>query len=91
MHLVHIISGGLSATTIGSDTSPDLILHNEHTELLHLLAQFFNVITDDSVIDVHVGAVVEQIQTALDVDFQSGSNMMSFFLVLLEQGVVQVL
>ena len=91
MHLVHIISGGLSAAAVGSDTPPDLILHDEHTELFHLLAEFLNVVADDSVVDVHVGAMVEQIQTALDIDFQRRGNMMSFFLVLLEQRIVQVL
>ena len=48
-------------------------------------------IADDAVVDIHIGAVVEQVQTALDVDFQCGSNMVGFFLVLLEQGIVQVL
>ena len=46
---------------------------------------------DDAVIDVHVGAMVEQVQTALDVDFQSRGNMVGFFFLLLKQSVVQVL
>lgn len=91
MHLVHIIPCGLSAAAVCRDTPPDLILHNEHTEFLHLLAQFLDVVADDAVIDVHIRAVVEQVQTALDVDLQCGGNMVGFFLVLLEQGIVQVL
>ena len=35
--------------------------------------------------------MVEQVQTALDVDLQCGGNMVGFFLGLLEQGIVQVL
>ena len=35
--------------------------------------------------------MVEQVQTTLDVDLQCGGNMVGFFFVLLEQGVVQVL
>ena len=69
----------------------DLILHNEHTEFLLLFAQFLDVVADDAVIDVHIRAMVEQVQTTLDVDLQCGGNMMGFFLVLLEQGIVQVL
>ena len=59
-----------------------------YTEFLHLFAQFLDVVADDAVVDVHVGAVVEQIQTALHIDLQSRGNMMGFLLVLLEQGVV---
>ena len=82
--LVHIIPCGLSAAAVCRDTPPDLILHNEHTEFLHLLAQFLDVVADDAVIDVHVSAMVEQVQTTLDVDLQCGGNMVGFFLVLLE-------
>ena len=67
---------------------PYLILYDEHTELLHLLAQLLDVIADDAVVDVHVGAVVEQVQTALHIDLQRRGNMVGFFFVLLEQGVV---
>ena len=91
MHLIHIIPGGLAAAAVCGDTPPHLILHNEHTEFLHLFAQFLDVVADDAVVDVHIGAVVEQIQGAFHIDFQRSSNMMSFFLVLLEQGVVQIL
>ena len=84
MHLVHIIPGGLSTAAVCRDTPPDLILHNEHPQLFHLLAQFLDVVADDAVIDVHVSAMVEQVQTTLDVDLQCGGNMVGFFLVLLE-------
>ena len=90
MHLIHIISGGLSAAAIGRNATPNLVLHDEHTELFHLLAQLFDVIADDSVVDIHVGAVVEQIQRAFDVDFQRGGNVVGFFFILLEQGVVEI-
>ena len=84
VHLVHIIPCGLSAAAVCRDTPPDLILHNEHTEFLHLLAHFLDVVADDAVIDVHVGAMVEQVQGAFYIDFQSRGNMVGFFLVLLE-------
>ena len=91
MHLIHIIPGGLAAAAVCGDTPPHLILHNEHTEFLHLFAQFLDVVADDAVIDVHVSAMVEQVQTTLDVDLQCGGNVVGFLLVLLKQGVVQVL
>ena len=84
MHLIHIIPGGLAAAAVCRDTPPHLILHDEHTEFLHLFAQLLDVVADDAVVDVHIGAVVEQVQTALDVDLQSRGNMVGFFLVLLE-------
>ena len=91
MHLVHIIPCGLSAAAVCRDTPPHLILHDEHTEFLHLLAQFLDVVADDAVIDVYIGAMIEQVQGAFHIDFQCRSNMVGFFLVLLEQGVVQIL
>ena len=59
-------------------------------QLQDLFAQFLDVVADDAVIDVHVSAMVEQVQTTLDVDLQCGGNMVGFFFVLLEQGVVQM-
>ena len=44
-----------AAAAVCGDTPPDLILHNEHTELLHLLAQFLDIIADDAVVDVYIG------------------------------------
>ena len=49
------------------------------------------VVADDAIVDVYIGAVVEQVQGAFHIDFQSRSNMVGFLFVLLEQGVVQVL
>ena len=56
-----------------------------------MFAQFLDVVADDAVVDVHIGAVVEQIQGAFHIDFQCGGNVVGFLLVLLKQGVVQVL
>ena len=88
MKLVCIVSGGLSCTSICCNSAPNLILHDEHPQLFELLAQLLNVITNDAVIQIDVRAVVEDVQTALDVDFQSRSNVVGFFLILLEQSGV---
>ena len=84
MKLVCIVPGGFSCGTVGGHSAPDLILNDKHTEFLHLFAEFFNVIADDTVVDVHIGSVVEKIQRAFDVDFQSRGNMVGFFFLLLE-------
>ena len=85
MHLIHIISGGLATAAVCRDTPPYLILHDEHSQLFHLLAQFLDVIADDAVIDVHVSAMIEQVQGAFHIDFQCGGNVVGFLLVLLMQ------
>ena len=43
-------------------------------------------IANDAVVDVRIGAVVEQIQGAFHIDFQCGGNVVGFLLVLLMQG-----
>ena len=90
MELVCIVPGGFSGTTVGGDTPPHSILHDEHTEFFQLLAKLFDVKTDDAVIDIHVGVVVENVQTALDVDFQRSRHMAGFRFILRQQGVVQI-
>ena len=70
MELVHIVAGGLSGGTIGCNTSPDLILHNQHSKLFQLLAKFLDVIADKAVLNVHIGSVVEEIERALHIDFK---------------------
>ena len=50
----------------------------------------FDVKADDAVIDIHVGVVVKDVQTALDVDFQRSRHMAGFRFILRQQGVVQI-
>ena len=90
MELVCIVPGGFSGTAVGGHTPPHGILHDEHTQLFELLAQLLDVKTDDSVIDIHVGVVVKDVQTALDVDFQRSRHMACFRFILRQQGVVQI-
>src|SRR5699024_10876889 len=53
--------------------------------------QLPNVVADKAVVDVHVGAVVEQVQAALDVDFQSRGNVVGLLFLLLQEGLVEIL
>ena len=68
-----------------------LILHDEHTQLLELLAQLLDVVADQPVVHVHVGTMVEHIQGAGHVDFQRSGQRLRFLFLLLSQGVVQIL
>ena len=69
---------------------PHGILHDEHTQLFELLAQLLDVKADDAVIDIYVGVVIENVQTALDVDFQRSRHMAGFRFVLRQQCIVEV-
>ena len=90
MELVCIVPGGFSGTAVGGHTPPHGILHDEHTQLFELLAQLLDVKADDAVIDIYVGVVIENVQTALDVDFQRSRHMAGFRFVLRQQCIVEV-
>ena len=90
MEFVDIVSCRLSGITIGGHTSPHGILHDEHSQLFELLAELLDVETDDAVVDVHIGAVVEDVQRTFDVDFQCSRHMAGLWLFLREQGIVEV-
>ena len=91
MELVNVVSGGFTGTSVGCHTPPNLILNNQHTDFLQLIAKLLDVIADQTVIDVHIGSIVEQLQRTLHIDFQCSRHMMGFFLVLLEKCVIQIL
>ena len=91
MKLVNVVSGGFTGTSVGCHTPPNLILNNQHTDFLQLIAKLLDVIADQTVIDVHIGSIVEQLQRTLHIDFQCSRHMMGFFLVLFEKCVIQVL
>lgn len=62
MELVHIVAGSFTGRSVGCDTAPYLVLYDQHAELFQLLAELFDVIADQPVINVHIGPVVEQIE-----------------------------
>ena len=91
MELVHIVAGGFTGITVGSHTPPDLILHHQHTDLFQLLAQLLDVIADQPVIDIYIGAVVKQVQRTGHIDFQCCCHMVCFLFILPKQSFVQIL
>ena len=67
MELVHVVARCLMLGAVDGDSVPHLILHNEHSELLELLAEFADVIADEAVVDIHIRSVIEDVQRAVDV------------------------
>ena len=91
MEFVTVEPRGFPAVAVVCDASPHLVLYNEHSQLFELLAQLPDVVADKAVVDVHVGPVVEQVQAALDVDFQRRGDVVGFLFFLLQEGFVEVL
>ena len=91
MHLVDVVAGGLVGGAVDGDTVPHLVLDHQHTDFFQLLAQFLNVITDNAVVDVHIGPMVEHIEGAGHIDFQRRGDVLCFLFVLRPQQVVKVL
>ena len=91
MKLVNVVAGGLASGPVDGDAVPNLVLDDQHPQLFQLLAQLLDVIADNAVVDVHVGPVIEHIQTAGDVDFQRRGDEMGLLFLLFQQKVIQVL
>ena len=90
MEFVCIVPGGFSGTAVGGHTSPHGILHDEHPQFFELFAELLDVKANDTVVDVHVGVVVKNVQRTLDVDFQRSRHMTGFRFVLRQQRIVQI-
>ena len=90
MELVYIVPGVLFAVAVDGDTVPDLILNNEHPQFFQLLAQLFDIETDNAVIQFHIGLMVEHTQRTIDVDFQCRGDTLCLSFLLLPQAVVQI-
>ena len=54
---IHLCSSVGLFVAVQSNSAPNLVLNNEHCNLLELTAELFNVKADKSVTDVNVGAV----------------------------------
>ena len=82
VELIDIVPGTLASRAVGGNTPPYLVLNNQHTDFLHLLAQLLDVVADKAVVHIHIGSVVEQIQRAFDIDFQRRCHMPRLFFLL---------
>ncbi len=75
---------------VDGNSVPHLILHDQHTELFELLAEFADVIADKAVVDIHIRSVIEDVQRAVNIDFKGSCNALCLRLLLISQNVVEV-
>ena len=90
VEFVHIVSGRFAFGPVSGHAAPDLILHDEHAQLLELFAQLLDVIAHKPVIHIHVGTMIEHVEGAGHIDFQRRGQLLRFLFLLLPEGVVQV-
>lgn len=90
VHFVDIVAGGFMRLAVYRDAIPDLILHNQHTDFLELLSQLLNIVADDAAADIHICAVIEDVERAGNVDFKGSCDILRFLFVLPPQLVVEV-
>lgn len=74
VELVHIVAGSLALAPVHRDTVPHLVLNDQHPQVFELLAQFLDIKTHKTVVDIHVGTVVKDIQTAMHIQLQGGGD-----------------
>ena len=61
MELIDIVPGGFDAA-VDRNSVPYLILDDEHSDFLQLLSKLFDIKTDNSIIQFHIGSMVEYFQ-----------------------------
>ena len=65
---------------VDGDSVPDLILYNQHADFLQLFSELLDVNADQTVADIHIRPVIEDIERAFDIDFQCGCDPLCFLL-----------
>ena len=61
VEFIDIVPGRFDAT-VDCNSVPYLILDDEHSDFLQLLSKFLNVKADNTVIQFHIGSMVEYFQ-----------------------------
>lgn len=90
MEFIDVITGASAFRPVGGHAAPDLVLDDEHAQLLQLLTQFLDVKADQAVLDIYVGPVVEDVERAADIDLQRRRNESGFLFRLLQKDSVQI-
>ena len=70
VELIHEIPGGAPDGPVDGDRIPHRVLDNEHPRLFQVFAQALDVKADQPVADVHCGAVIEEVEGAVDIQIQ---------------------
>ena len=89
MKFIDIVAGDFSFRTVACHSVPDVILNNQHTDLFQLIAQFLNVKADDTILQVNIRSVIEQILRAVDIHFKRVCYTKCDF-SLLDKSIVQI-
>ena len=74
MELVTVEPGVGVQFPVFGDSAPDLVLDDEHTQLFKLFPQFLNVKAHKTVLNIHVGTVVENVKAACHIELQGGGD-----------------
>ena len=82
MKFITIEPGVLMGITVFRDTSPHLILDDEHSQLFKLFSQILDIETYQTVIQIDICLVVKYVQGTMHIDIQSGSNSLCFGMVI---------
>ena len=56
--------------TVERHSVPYLVLHNQHPDLLQLFSKLLDIKTYDTVVDVHICAMIKYIQGTCNVNLQ---------------------
>ena len=87
---IHIVPGGLALAAVHRHPVPHLVLDDQHSQIFQLLAQGLDIEAYQPIVDIHIGSVIEYIQTAVDIQFQSGADPLRFRLRLYPDLVPQI-
>lgn len=90
MEFINVVAGASAFRPVGGHAAPDLVLDDEHAQLLQLFAQFLDVKADQAVLDIHVGPMVEDVEGATDVNLQCRRDEPGFLFRLLQKDSVQI-
>ena len=85
-----IVASRFMGVAVDGHMVPHMVLYDEHPDFLELLAQLLDVVADDAAIHIHVRVMVEHIQRAGDVDFQSSGDVLRFLFILRKIGRAHV-
>ena len=90
MELVHEVPGGFALIPVLGNTVPHLILDHQHTQAFELLSQLLDIEADNTVVDIHIGAVIKNIQAAMHIQFQCRRDPLRLRLRLSLDLVIQI-
>ena len=91
MHLIHVVARGSVRLPVNGDAVPDRILHDQHADLLQLLSEILDVVAHQAIADIHIGAMIEDIEGTGHIDFKCCCDRSGLRLLLLKQCIVKIL